>query len=89
MCGYIIRVKGRAYLFGQSMDNVKQLDLVGGMLGEVEEEVGSQPDLGMTQMKDIAHLHHGHGVLEAALVLGGLADSHGGLCNQCKNSSLL
>lgn len=71
-------LKEWTYLFGQSVDDVEQLDLVGGVLGEVEEEVGPQPDLGVAQMEDVAHLHHGHGVLEAALVLGRLAYSHGG-----------
>ena len=42
-------------LLGQAVDDVEQADLLLAVLGQVEQPVGPQPDLGVTQMEDVAH----------------------------------
>lgn len=39
----------------QTVNDVQEADLVLSILGQIEQEVWSQPDLGVTKMKDITH----------------------------------
>lgn len=75
------------YPLGQAVDGVEELGLVLSVLGQVEDHLGPQPDLGVTQVEDVAHLHHSHGVFEAALALSTLAHTHGSFYERIKNTS--
>lgn len=66
----------------EAVNDVEQSHLASGVLRQVEDPVGVEPDLGVPQVQNVAHLHDGHGVVKSRLVLSLPRDAHCGFCTR-------